>query len=148
MDFTQTPTNTTPELTEQIAQDIYNLIKLYGNSDLAYKLKDNSNYEPEHFPIVDKEIDSVISQINVLASGHFLIQAEMNHIDETTGELVIDTPAEYFTPTDKESFVAMLNSNLLDPSILLQDYVLFKGFDYLTEWEDFLNSYTNEGIAS
>ena len=148
MDFIQTPTNTTPQLTEQIAQDIYNLIKLYGNSDLAYKLKGNSNYEPEHFPIVDKEIDSIISQINTLASGQFLIQEEVNHVDELTEELVIDTPAEYFTPTDKESFVAMLSSNLLDPSVLLQDYVLFKGFDYLTEWEDFLNSYTNEGIAS
>ena len=147
MDFTKIPTNITPELTKPIAQEIYDLIKQYGNCDLAYKLKGNSNYEPEHFIIVDKECDLIVSQINILASCQFLIQEQISHIDEMTGELVIDTPVEYFTPTDIPSFIAMLNSDLLDPSVLLQDYVLFKGFNYPTEWTDFLNSYKNEGIT-
>ena len=62
MEFKTQPTNSTPALTAEVAQEIYGLIKTYGSADRAYKDKGNSDYEPEHFNIVDKEIDRIVRE--------------------------------------------------------------------------------------
>ena len=122
MDFEQQPTYSTSALTVDIAQDIYELIKTYGTADKAYKLKGNSDYEPEHFEIVDKEIDRLVRELNEYKNGK-LISAEVSHIDESTGEKVIDSEAVYYEYTTDEDLANQVSSDYLDVSLIITDII-------------------------
>lgn len=63
MDFTIKSGTSTPEITTEIAQAIYAEVKEHGSADCAYKCQSNSEYDPEHFVIVDKEGDRVIKEL-------------------------------------------------------------------------------------
>ena len=122
MEFTEQPTNSTPALTVEVAQTIYGLIKTYGSADKAYKLKGNSDYEPEHFSIVDKEIDRLVRELNEHKNGK-LISAEVSHIDEETGEKVIGQEAVYYSYTTDEDLAEQVSSDYLDVSLIITDII-------------------------
>jgi len=122
MEFKTQPTNSTPALTAEVAQEIYSLIKTYGSADRAYKDKGNSDYEPEHFSIVDKEIDRIVRELNEYKNGK-LISAEVSHIDEETGEKVIDSEAVYYEYTTDEDLANQVSSDYLDVSLIITDII-------------------------
>lgn len=142
MDFTVKQTNnSTPELTKTIGNTLLNMIVQYGNSDLAFKNQPNSEYEPEHFKIIDKEIERLFKEINKLCSGTYLITPRQVHIDEETGETVVDQEAVYYTPSTKTDLKTMFESDYLDDTLVLRTFVEWKGFNYDTEFDQFLTSY-------
>jgi len=122
MDFTIKPTNSTPELTSEVAQTIYAEIIEHGNADLAFKAQVDSAYEPEHFKLVDKEIDKLFSDMNRYSSGNVLVEPEVNHIDEITGEIIIDSPANYYILTTETDFKKQFSSDYLDISVVYGDW--------------------------
>jgi hypothetical protein len=122
MEFKTQPTNSTPALTAEIAGQVYNLIKQYGDADKAYKLKGDSVIDPEHFEAVDKEIDRIVRELNEYKNGK-LISAEVSHIDEETGEKVIDSEAVYYEYTTDEDLANQVSSDYLDVSLIITDII-------------------------
>ena len=122
MDFTPKPTTSTTPLTAEIAQTVYNLIKQFGNIDKAYKLKGDSIIDPEHFEAVDKEIDRVVRELNEFKNGK-LLQAEVSHFDEETGEKVIDSEAVYYEYTTDEDLALQVSSDYLDIATIIEDII-------------------------
>jgi len=116
--FTQQPTFSTLEITPEIAQSIYALIKEFGDADKAYKLKGNSDFEPEHFPIVEKEIERL----------------EEGEINEEA------VPAVYYEATTKTKLIEDVSSDLLNVETLLNDLMAGETWtNYKTKFN------TNEG---
>jgi len=122
VDFKEKPVCSTKELIPSVAKEIYLLIKQYGDSDSSFKEKGNSDYEPEHFKLVDKEIDKLFSDMTRYASGNVLLEPEVNHIDEITGEIIIDIPASYYVLTTETDFKKQFSSDYLDISIVYGDW--------------------------
>ena len=122
MDFTTKGGNSTPVLTSDIAGEIYALIKLEGNADLAFKNQENSQYEPEHFKEVDNEADRLFKEMNKYAYGRVLLEAEQSHYDEETGEKVIDSEAVYYSLTTETNFKSQFSSELLDVNTVYNDW--------------------------
>ena len=120
MDFNEQPTNSTPALTAEIAGQIYNLIKEHGDADKAYKLKGDSSIDPEHFVLVDKEIDRIVKELNEFKSGK-LLEAEEFHYDEETGEKVIDKEAVYYEYSTDEDLAEQVSSDYLDVATIIED---------------------------
>ncbi|MDD4111365.1 MAG: hypothetical protein PHS54_07520, partial [Clostridia bacterium] len=92
MDFTTQPTNSTGELTAELAMAVYNKIKEAGNADLAYKAQVDSLLEPEWFDIVNKEGDRIINEIIAKENGTFIVEpaypAEYDEEGNVTAEAV------------------------------------------------------------
>ena len=122
MDFNEQPTNSTPALTAEIAGQVYNLIKQYGNADKAYKMKGGSSIDPEHFTAVDKEIDRIVRELREFKNGK-LLQAEVSHFDEETGEKVIDSEAVYYEYTTDEDLALQVSSDYLDVATIIVDII-------------------------
>lgn len=121
INFNPEPTTSTPEITSEVAQAIYTLIKTHGDADKAYKLKGNSDYEPEHFTAVDREVDRIVRELNEFKAGK-LLQAEVSHIDES-GEKVIDSEAVYYEYTTDEDLALQVSSDYLDVSLIITDII-------------------------
>jgi hypothetical protein len=119
MDFNEQPTNSTPALTAEIAGQVYNLIKQFGNADKAYKLKGDSLIDPEHFSLVDKEIDRIVKELREYKAGK-LLEAEESHFDEE-GNKVIDKEAVYYTYTTDEDLALQVSSDYLDVATIIED---------------------------
>lgn len=121
MEFKEQPTNSTSALTAEIAGQVYNLIKEYGDADKAYKLKGDSLIDPEHFTAVDREVDRIVRELNEFKAGK-LLQAEVSHIDES-GEKVIDSEAVYYEYTTDEDLALQVSSDYLDVSLIITDII-------------------------
>jgi len=122
VDFTTKGGNSTPELTAEIAGNIYALIKQEGNADLAFKSQESSQYEPEHFKLVDKEVDRLFKEMNKYAYGRVLLEPEEYHFDEETGEKVIDSEAVYYNLTTETDFKNQFSSDILDVNTVYNDW--------------------------
>jgi len=120
MDFNEQPTNSTPALTAGIAGQVYELIKQFGNADNAYKLKGDSSIDPEHFVLVDKEIDRIVKELREYKAGK-LLEAEESHYDEETGEKVITKEAVYYEYTTDEDLAEQVSSDYLDVATIIED---------------------------
>ncbi len=121
IDFNKKPTTSTPKITSKVAKEIYDLIKEYGDADKAYKMKGNSDYEPEHFKEVEIEAEKVMAEIALLKSGTKVISEAEYELDEKTGENVITKEAKYFVAKDDLDILSQLSSTLLDCEQLLED---------------------------
>jgi hypothetical protein len=119
MEFNEQPTNSTPALTAEIAGQVYNLIKQFGDADKAYKLKGHSLIDPEHFSLVDKEIDRIVRELREYKAGK-LLEAEEFHYDEE-GNKVIDKEAVYYTYTTDEDLALQVSSEYLDVMTIIED---------------------------
>ena len=117
--FKEQPTNSTTELTSEIAGQVYDLIKEYGDADKAYKLKGDSAIDPEHFVAVSNEVDRIVRELNEFKNGK-LLQAEVSHYTEE-GEKVIDSEAVYYEYTTDEDLALQVSSDLLDVSTIIND---------------------------
>jgi hypothetical protein len=139
--FKTEPTFSTPEITPEIAQSIYALIKEFGDADKAYKLKGNSDFEPEHFPIVEKEIERLASEINSRMSGSYLLEPAYPATYTEEGEIDEEAvPAVYYEATTKTKLIEDVSSDLLDVETLLDDLM---GGETWTNYKTKFN--TNEG---
>ena len=116
INFNEQPTTSTAEITPVIAGEIYALIKEYGDADKAFKLKGNSDYEPEHFAIVQAELDRLGGLLASMKAGSYIIEPEYPATE--TEEAV---PAVYLDPEDTKSFKNYLSSELLNIDTLLID---------------------------
>ena len=121
MDFNDKPTFSTPALTAEVAQEIYALIKEHGSADKAYKEKGNSDYEPEHFDLVNKEADRIVRELREYKNGK-LLQAEVSHFTED-GEKVIDSEAVYYEYTTDADLIEQISSDYLDVATIYNDLV-------------------------
>ena len=133
MDFTIKGVNSTPSITKNIAGVTYDLIKQFGNADLALKGQTGSLIEPSHFKIVDDEADDITVLANKFMSGGYLLEAAV--IDEE-GE--ITTPAVYYEPSTKADLVSQIESDILDVETVVDDLI-----GSLT-WIQFKASFNNE----
>lgn len=120
INFNPEPTTSTPELTSEVAQAIYALIKTHGDADKAYKLKGNSDFEPEHFTETVKEAERIFSEIAILKSGTKVMKEAVYETNEE-GEQTIVSEAEYFVPENDLDILSQLSSDLLDCEQLLID---------------------------
>ena len=116
INYKEKPTFSTPEITPEIAQTIYGLIKKYGDADSAYKQKGNSDYEPEHFDKVQEELNRLGNQILQMKSGSYVIEAGYPATEKEEA-----VPAIYLDPEKPELFKNYLTSELLDIDTLLID---------------------------
>jgi hypothetical protein len=119
MDFNEQPTNSTPALTAEIAGQVYELIKQFGNADKAYKLKCDSSIDPEHFDLVDKELDRIVKELREYKAGK-LLEAEEFHFDEE-GNKVIDKEAVYYEYSTDEDLALQVSSDYLDVMTIIED---------------------------
>jgi hypothetical protein len=137
MEFITQPTHSTTELTSEVAQAIYTLIKTYGSADLAFKNQPSSQYDPEHFVTVDAEGDRLIGEINTLMSGSKVITPAVPAVVGEDGEITSEAvPAVYYEPTTEADLLAQLSSGLLDVEDVLDDQ---KGE---MTWTQFKNSFS------
>jgi hypothetical protein len=120
MDFRPPATTSTPVLTAQLAQAIYELIKEHGNADLAFKAQDDSAYDPEHFAAVEKEWDRVTKELREYAGGKIIEPAEYE-INEETGEQELVSEEVRYELTTQSDLVAQVDSALLDVADVLND---------------------------
>ena len=98
-DFTTTnASSSTPDITTEIANGIYGLMKTYGNADRAFKNQNNSEYDLSHFGIVDREIDRIFSLISSLLSGRH------KTADAETGEMT--SPVQYYVLTTEQDLIS------------------------------------------
>lgn len=123
INFNPEPTTSTPELTSEIAQAIYTLIKTHGDADKAYKLKGNSDYEPEHFTQTANEIERLFNEMNRYASGSVVLEAGTPATYNEEGEIETEAVEPvYFTPTTETNFKEQFSSDLLDVNIVYTDW--------------------------
>ena len=122
INFKQEPTFSTKEITSEIASDIYALIKTYGDADSAYKEKGNSDIEPEHFKIVNDELQRLASEISLMKSGGKILEPAYPATYKEDGEIdEEEVPAVYLDGSVKENLVPYLSSELLDINQVLTD---------------------------
>ena len=133
----------TPELLQQQGTIIFNKIFELGSGDAAFK-DESTNYEYTHIKKVEKETDRLFKLIEKLVLGKYVTQHEVAHYDEETGEKVIDTPKEYYKPTTKSNLKGMFASDYINDTDALEVFVTWKGFDYDSEFDKFLESYNNK----
>lgn len=119
MDLNKQPTYSTPVLTAEIAQNVYDLIKQHGDADKAYKLKGHSLIDPEHFLAVDKEIDRIVKELRAFKNGK-LLEAEEFHFDEE-GNKIVDKEAVYYEYTTDEALAEQVSSDYLDVATIIED---------------------------
>lgn len=122
VEFNTVPTSNQKPLDATDAQEIYGLIKQYGDADKAFKNKSGSALEPQHFPTVSKEADRLFKEMNRYASGNVVVTPEQSHFDEETGEKIIDQEAEYYTLSTESDFKAQFTSDLLDVNEVYNDW--------------------------
>ena len=134
MDFTIKPTNSTPALTAEIAQLIYAQIKEHGNADLAFKNQVDSALEPEHFLIVDKEADGIVTEFQAKLNGSYLLENKIPATYDEEGEILYEeVPAVYYKVTTEAVLKSSVESDLLDVEIVYND---FKGDKTFTELKE------------
>lgn len=140
MDFTKKPEvkNSTAPLTPELGQQIYELIKSCGNADLAYKNQDGSKYDWSNIEKVDKEGDRIMNEIMQKMSGNYLLAEAVTHVDETTGEMVVDSPAKYYKPTTEKDLIGSISSEILSVEALLSDMM------GESDWDEFVKSFNTE----
>lgn len=115
------PKDSTPPLTIEVASEIYEQIKLKGRNNTFLDPANNSAYELQHINIVYDEAKAIESLANQLMSGSYLELPEESHVDEETGEIVIDSEAVYYTPTTKTDLVNQIESDYLDVETVITD---------------------------
>ncbi len=120
--FKTEPTFSTPEITPEIAQAIYGMIKEYGDADSAYKSKGNSDYEPEHFEIVDKELERLVNQLNSMKSGSYIIEPAYPAVYDDEGNITEEAvEAVYLDAEATDTYTNYLTSELLNVETLIAD---------------------------
>jgi hypothetical protein len=122
VEFNEQPTSTQKTLDATDAQEIYGLIKQFGDADKAFKNKQGSDLEPQHFPMVSKEADRLFKEMSKYASGKVVITPEQSHFDEETGEKIIDQEAVYYKLTTESDFKAQFSSDYLDVAEVYSDW--------------------------
>lgn len=123
INFNPEPTTSTPEITSEIAQVIYALIKEYGDADKAYKLKGNSDYEPKHFTETAQEAERLFNEMSLYASGGKILQEGTPEVYGEDGEIETEAiPPTYYTLTTEEDFKAQFSSDLLDVNTVYTDW--------------------------
>ncbi|MDD4805099.1 MAG: hypothetical protein PHN69_08230 [Candidatus Pacebacteria bacterium] len=124
MDFNDKPTFSTPALTAEVAQEIYSLIKQYGSADRAYKLKGNSNYEPEHFDLVNKEADRIVRELREYKNGNVILEAAIPAVYDEEGNVTSDAiPAVMYEYTTDADLIEQISSDYLDVATIYNDLV-------------------------
>jgi len=122
VEFKTAPTNSTSELTSEIASNVYSEIKSHGDADTAFKAQTDSSIDPEHFKTVNNEVDRLFSEMNKYASGNVLLEPEVSHFDEETGEKVVDSEAVYYKLTTETDFKSQFSSDYLDIAEVYNDW--------------------------
>jgi len=116
MDFNAQPTNSTPDLTAEIAGQVYVLIKQFGDADKAYKMKGDSAIDPEHFELVNKELDRIVSELYLYRNGSKLLNSA---VYDEEGNLISE--AVYYQYTTDEDLALQVTSEYLSVSIIIED---------------------------
>jgi hypothetical protein len=116
MDFNAQPTNSTPALTSEIAGQVYNLIKQFGDADKAYKMKGDSAIDPEHFDLVNKELDRIVSELNLYKNGSKLLTAA-----EYGAEGNLTKEAVYYQYTTDADLAKQVSSEYLNVATIIED---------------------------
>jgi len=115
MEIKTQPTNSTPELTSEIAQAIFAKIVEYGNADKAYKSQADSAYDPEHFQAVDKEADRISAELAAYKSGSKVITPAVPAVYDEEGNVTTEAvPAVCYEYTTDEDLLSQVTSDLLD----------------------------------
>lgn len=122
INFNPEPTTSTPELTSEVAQAIYALIKTHGDADKAYKLKGNSDYEPEHFTETVEEAERLFNEMSEYSNGK-MIEEGTPAVYGEDGEIEVEAvEPTYYTLTTESDFKAQFSSDLLDVNEVYTDW--------------------------
>lgn len=114
IDFTKRGSTFTPELTPEIAQNACNLIIKHGNADLAFKNQQDSAIDPEHFILVDKEIERIVKGINIIMTQNTDITE--NELKSRLSSNLLDTDLVYTAYKGEKSwdqFKALYNESAI-----------------------------------
>lgn len=123
INFNPEPTTSTQPITSEIAQEIYVLIKEFGDVDKAYKMKGNSDYEPEHFAQTNNELERLVGLISTMKSDAYIIEpAYPAEYDEEGNVTAEEVPAVYLDGSSKANLLPYLSSELLDVEVVLNDF--------------------------
>ena len=121
MDFTIKPTNSTPALTAEIAQLVYNKIKEHGTADMAFKSQDDSSLEPEHFKLVNTEADRIVNELNAYKNGKIITPKVLATYDESGEVLTEEVPAVHYVYTTDKDLISQVSSDLLNVTTIYND---------------------------
>lgn len=103
--------------------EIYGLIKNNPALSPAQIVNlEGVNYLYSSIKMIKKEIDRLVRELNEYKNGK-LISAEVSHIDEETGEKVIDSEAVYYEYTTDEDLANQVSSDYLDVSLIITDII-------------------------
>ena len=115
--FNTTNTFTETNVTAIDAQAIYVLLKTKNSSDIRRE----DNYRMFNIEQVQAEIKKLESEMVSKMNGSYVTVEEVSHIDEESGETVIDTPVEYFSVTTETALKESMSSDILDVDTLVED---------------------------
>lgn len=103
--------------------EIYGLIKNNPSLSPAQIINlEGVNYLYSSIKMIKKEIDRVVRELREYKNGK-LLQAEVSHFDEETGEKVIDSGAVYFEYTTDEDLALQVSSDYLDVATIIEDII-------------------------
>jgi len=103
--------------------EIYELIKNNPSLSPAQIVNlEGVNYLYSSIKMIKKEIDRVVRELNEFKNGK-LLQAEVSHFDEETGEKVIDSEAVYYEYTTDEDLASQVSSDYLDVATIIEDII-------------------------
>lgn len=103
--------------------EIYGLIKNNPALSPAQIVNlEGVNYLYSSIKMIKKEIDRVVRELNEFKNGK-LLQAEVSHFDEETGEKVIDSEAVYYEYTTDEDLAEQVSSDYLDVATIIEDII-------------------------
>jgi len=123
VDFTVKGNSGVPSLSSSEAQEVYSLIKEFGNADNAFKSQGNSAFYNKHFEIVDKEVDRLFNEMTCKLSGCFVVKEAVPPVYDEDGEVVSEgEPVEFFKVTTETAFKNSLSSDLLDTDEVYLDF--------------------------
>ena len=119
--FNTTNTFTETNVTAIDAQAIYVLLKTKNSSDIRRE----DNYRMFNIEQVQAEIKKLESEMVSKMNGSYVTVEEVSHIDEESGETVIDTPVEYFSVTTEVALKESMSSDILDTDTLVEDVRIY-----------------------
>jgi hypothetical protein len=105
------PATTAPEITPEAAAEIFELLKT--RSLASAREVHGSKYPLQFFYAVEAEFKRLQQEFTSYMGGK-LLEAEVSHFDEETGEKVVDSEAVYYVPTTETDLLAQVSSDLLD----------------------------------
>ena len=130
-----------PELTSQIAKDIYDVLATELSDTEVFK---QYGYSFEDIATVKNEVSRIENEIDMKMSGRFVIEeGTPATYDEEGNELTPLSPAVYYTPSTKTDLKQSITSDLLNTNTVLDDYILWsKGTPEVSvSWIQFVNGY-------